>query len=273
VCAPVTGMHSLFAGVVPEQLFFDRPSCPFHSDFRPESLASLEDAFTQHADQIAAVVLEPVVQGAGGMWFYRPEYLKRLRELCDRYGALLIHDEIATGFGRTGKLFAGAWAGVTPDIMAVGKALTGGVMTLSAVLAKDAIAEAISRDGVFMHGPTFMANPLACRVALASLDVLVSSRWHDRVRHIEQELAAGLEPLRTADGVRDVRVLGAIGVVEMAEPVAMDNLMAFFVDRTGAWLRPFGRLFYTMPPYIATGDDIGIITTAIRRAVEEKAWR
>ncbi|MCC8108184.1 MAG: adenosylmethionine--8-amino-7-oxononanoate transaminase, partial [Planctomycetes bacterium] len=273
VCDPVTGMHSLFAGVVPEQLFFDRPSCPFHSDFRPESLASLEDAFTQHADQIAAVVLEPVVQGAGGMWFYRPEYLKRLRELCDRYGALLIHDEIATGFGRTGKLFAGAWAGVTPDIMAVGKALTGGVMTLSAVLAKDAIAEAISRDGVFMHGPTFMANPLACRVALASLDVLVSSRWHDRVRHIEQELAAGLEPLRTADGVRDVRVLGAIGVVEMAEPVAMDNLMAFFVDRTGAWLRPFGRLFYTMPPYIATGDDIGIITTAIRRAVEEKAWR
>ncbi len=273
VCDPVTGMHSLFAGVVPEQLFFDRPSSPFHSDFRPESLASLEEAFKKNADTIAAVVLEPVVQGAGGMWFYRPEYLTRLRELCDQYGALLIHDEIATGFGRTGKLFASEWAGVTPDIMAVGKALTGGVMTLSAVLAKDAIAEAISTDGVFMHGPTFMANPLACRVALASLDELFNCRWRDRVSHIEQELAAGLEPLRTAEGVHDVRVLGAIGVVEMTEPVDMDRLMAFFVDQTGAWLRPFGRLIYTMPPYISSDDDIRTITTAIKRAVEEKAWR
>ncbi|MCC8165334.1 MAG: adenosylmethionine--8-amino-7-oxononanoate transaminase [Planctomycetes bacterium] len=273
VCDPVTGMHGLFAGVVPEQIFFDKPACPFHGEFQPESLASLEEAFRLHADGIAAVVLEPVVQGAGGMWFYRPEYLTRLRELCDRHGAILIHDEIATGFGRTGKLFASEWAGVTPDIMAVGKALTGGVMTLSAVLAKDAIAEAISLDGVFMHGPTFMANPLACRVALASLDELFTCHWRDRVRHIEQELAAGLEPLRPAEGVHDVRVLGAIGVVEMTEPVAMDRLMAFFVDQTGAWLRPFGRLIYTMPPYIATDDDIRTITTAIQRAVKEKAWR
>ncbi|NLC70869.1 MAG: adenosylmethionine--8-amino-7-oxononanoate transaminase [Desulfuromonadaceae bacterium] len=263
VCDPVTGMHHLFRGVLPEQLFAERPSCRFDAPFDPTSLEDFRRLIAEHEGEIAAVILEPVVQGAGGMWFYHPDYLRGVRELCHRHQVLLILDEIATGFGRTGKLFACDWAGIAPDILCLGKALTGGYLTLAATLATSQVAEGISASGgVFMHGPTFMANPLACAAANASLDLLLAGDWQARIRHIEECLKAGLEPARSLAGVADLRVLGAIGVIEMREAVDVERLQAFFVER-GVWIRPFGRLVYLMPPYIIGDEDLGRLCEAM----------
>ncbi|MCC8190631.1 MAG: adenosylmethionine--8-amino-7-oxononanoate transaminase, partial [Planctomycetes bacterium] len=271
VCDPVGGMHRQFAGLLPQHLFAPRPSRPFGGAFQPEDARDMEALFQQHGPTIAAAIAEPVVQGAGGMWLYHPEYLRHLRRLCDEYGALLILDEIATGFGRTGRMFACEWAGVTPDIMCVGKALTGGCLSLAAVIARETVAAGIAAAGPFQHGPTFMANPLACAVAVASLDLLTESPWQERIRVLENRLRGGLEPCRHQPGVADVRVLGGIGVVEMTKAVAAGRLQEFFVQQ-GVWIRPFARLIYLMPPYATDEADLAALTGAIRAAVETGQW-
>lgn len=270
VCDPVTGMHTLFRGVLAQQIFMERPSCRFDEPFDPSSLEDARRAFEEHGREIAAVILEPVVQGAGGMWFYHPDYLRGLAELCREHGALLIFDEIATGFGRTGRMFALEHAGVTPDILCCGKALTGGIMTLAATVCSQRVAEGICRDGqVFMHGPTFMGNPLACSVALASLDVLAGGAWKRQVAALENSLRTGLSPCAAMPGVADVRVLGGIGVVETEKSVNMAALQEFFVQR-GVWIRPFNRLIYLMPPYVSPAEDIARLCDAVRAAIMEK---
>ena len=272
VCDPVNGMHTLFTGILPKHLFVDRPSCRFDSPFDPDSLRPMRDAIERHADGLAAVILEPIVQGAGGMWFYHPDYLSGLRKLCDEHELLLIVDEIATGFGRTGKMFASEWAGLKPDILCLGKALTGGTMTLAATVASEAVAQGLEEarpeqgGGVFMHGPTFMGNPLACAVGCASLDLLNASPWAERVEGIRRGLEEGLSPCREFRGVRDVRTLGAIGVVEVDKPVDMASLQDFFVER-GVWVRPFNRNVYLMPPYCIEPEDLRRLTDAIVDAV------
>jgi adenosylmethionine-8-amino-7-oxononanoate aminotransferase len=268
VSDPVTGMHSLFSDTLTKQYFVDAPGCRFGDLCTDEDIAEFEQTLRAEKDHIAAVIMEPIVQGAGGMRFYSAEYLRRVRELCEQHHVLLILDEIATGFGRTGKLFACEYADITPDIMCVGKALTGGYMSLAATLTSKDVSDTISQGdpGVFMHGPTFMANPLACTAALASLKLLLASPWQSEISRIEQQLKMGLEPCRTMAAVNDVRVLGAIGVVELNDPVDMAIVQALFVD-AGVWIRPFGRLVYLMPPFIIENEDLEKLTTAVVNVV------
>jgi len=276
VCDPVSGMHSMFTGVLPEHVFAERPPDGFEAGLDEAWAAHVSKLVARHAHELAAVIVEPVVQGAGGMRFHAPECVALLRRLCDEHGLLLVLDEIATGFGRTGALFASEHTGVTPDVMCVGKALTGGYLTLAATLCTRAVSDAVSSGeaGGLMHGPTFMANPLACSVALASLDLLADGEglvegegngdagWHKRVAVIEDGLRAGLEPARELPGVADVRVLGAIGVVQLREEVDVAAVTAVAVER-GVWLRPFRDLIYTMPPYVIAEEDLALVTGAV----------
>ncbi len=263
VCDPVNGMHSMFTSVLPEHIFADAPPCRFEGGCSDEDFADFKSKIEKHAHELAAVILEPVVQGAGGMRFYSPEYLQRVRKACDEHGVLLICDEIATGFGRAGAMFASDISGISPDIMCVGKSITGGMMSLAATLATREVAEGISSSGgVFMHGPTFMGNPLACAVANASLDLLIKSDWQEKVENITHMLRSGLAPCEKLPVVADVRCLGAIGVVELKQPVDMDLIQSEFVKR-GVWVRPFGKLVYVMPPYIISNFELEALTSAI----------
>ncbi len=270
VCDPINGMHTLFRGVLPEHHFADPPSPGYDEAWDEAHIADLRARLERHRDEIAAVILEPIVQGAGGMRMYSPRYLSRVRELCDEHGALLILDEIATGFGRTGRLFGCEHAGISPDIMCLGKALTGGMMTAAATITTAGVADGIraSEPGVFMHGPTFMGNPLAAAVASASIELLLASDWQAKVAAIEAQLRRDLLPCRELPGVRDVRALGAIGVVELEAPVDMSVVQPAFVDR-GVWIRPFGRLVYLMPPYIIEPGDLSRLTGAIADVLRE----
>ena len=274
VCDPVNGMHSLFTGALKEQVFAPQPPAGFD---RPEDdpeyaawAAIVRQLAAEYKDQVAAIIVEPILQGAGGMYPYSPACLRLLRELADEHGFLLILDEIATGFGRTGTLFASEHAGVDPDILCVGKALTGGYLSMAATLCTTDVAQTVSRGpgGALMHGPTFMANPLACAVALASLDLLLSQDWAARIARISEGLSAGLAPAASLPGVKDVRVLGAVGVVQLGGPVDMKR-MTDAVLRRGVWVRPFRDLVYTMPPYICTDEEIATITSAITEAIAE----
>jgi adenosylmethionine-8-amino-7-oxononanoate aminotransferase len=268
VCDPEGGMHALWTDVVSEQVFVPEPPSGFDTEVEPGFVAEMRAAMARHAHELAAVVVEPVVQGAGGMRFHNPAYLRALRELCDEHDVLLVFDEIATGFGRTGRLFASEWAGVAPDIMCLGKALTGGMMTLAATLCTPGVAEGIARGevSVLAHGPTFMANPLACATALAAVDLLLAGDHRATVARLEQGLRAGLAPVAGARHVTDVRVLGAIGVVELAHDVDVAGATAAAAAE-GVWIRPFRNLVYAMPPYICTDADVAQISRAMAAAV------
>jgi adenosylmethionine-8-amino-7-oxononanoate aminotransferase len=267
VSDPDDGMHTLFNEILPKNLFAETPACKCGEAFAEHHITSIKTLIETHHGELAAVILEPIAQAYGGMNFYAPEYLRRVRALCDEHDVLLIADEIATGFGRTGELFACNHAGISPDIMCVGKALTGGYITLAATLCSERVAATISHgaQGAFMHGPTFMANPLACAIGNASLGLLLSQPWQRHVQRIETQLREELEPARARPAVKDVRALGAIGVIELKAPVTPD-VQARLIER-GVWLRPFGRLVYTMPPYVMDAADLRTLTGAMVAAV------
>jgi adenosylmethionine---8-amino-7-oxononanoate aminotransferase len=270
VCDPVNGMHHLFRNILTQQYFAEAPQIAFEDDWQERDIESFATLLAANHDRIAAAIFEPVVQNAGGMRFYHPEYVRQAKALCEKYHVLLILDEIATGFGRTGKMFACEHAEICPDILCVGKALSGGFMSLAATLTTREISEtfAAGEAGVFMHGPTFMANPLACAVSLENLALLESYDWQSKIRSIESQLKTELEPCRSLAAIKDVRVLGAIGVVELHHPVNMKAIQPRFVEE-GVWLRPFGRLIYTMPPYIIQPSELKAITSAIYKIVAE----
>lgn len=268
MCDPVNGMHQLFEPVFSKRYFAPSPQIPFDGTWNEDDFAAMKQIIEEHHEELAAVILEPIVQGAGGMRFYHPQYLRALRECCSQHDVLLIFDEIATGFGRTGKLFAYQYAEVLPDMICVGKALTGGCLTMAAVMTTRQVAETISATGgVLMHGPTFMGNPLACAAACASLDLLMTTSWQEKVMQLEQQMKIELAPARLSPRVADVRVLGSIGVIEMKEPIDQAKLQAFFVNE-GVWLRPFGKLIYIMPPYIMKEDELRVVTTAMVKSVD-----
>jgi len=269
VCDPVNGMHELFSGVLSKQLFAAAPQSRYDGQWHESDLDSLTQLFERHHNEVAAMIIEPIVQGAGGMRIYHPNYLKAVRQLCDQYDVLLICDEIATGFGRTGKLFGYQHADIIPDILCLGKAITGGYMTLAATLTSQAIGEEICRTkaGVFMHGPTFMANPLACAVAAQSLKIINENHWVAQVGAIEQQLKTELALCLELPNVVDVRVLGAIGVVELDSAVDMAAIQQYFVEQ-GVWIRPFGKLIYLMPPFIITPAQLSKLTNAVLSAAK-----
>lgn len=269
VCDPINGMHSLFKNVLAEQIFVPAPQTQYSQTWNEDELAPLIDTLNDHHHEIAAIILEPVVQGAGGMRLYHPEYVRRVRQLCDEYNILLIADEIATGFGRTGKLFACEHANITPDILCLGKALTGGYMTMAATLCTEDVALGVCQGapGVFMHGPTYMGNPLACAVASASLELIASNAWQEQVANIEQALETYLPQCAELPQVADVRILGAIGVVETKTPVDVAKIQAHFVQQ-GVWIRPFGKLVYIMPPFISEPEHIKALCDAIYTGVQ-----
>ena len=268
LCDPEAGMHHHFTGILPCHYFVPRPSCRFGEACETQHLSPMIENLDKYHETIAAIILEPVVQGAGGMYFYSPEYLIQLKTLCERYQILLIHDEIATGFGRTGKLFATEHANICPDIMCVGKGLTGGYMTLAATLCTETISNTISQRGPLMHGPTFMGNPLACAAANASLKLLEQNHWRQQVKFIEKHLIQGLSCCRSLSTVQDVRVLGAIGVIEMKNPVNISDIQPQFVKQ-GIWVRPFGKLIYLMPPYTINATEIDILCRGIFSVIKD----
>jgi len=274
VCDPVTGMHSLFNDILAKNYFIPSPACDFNSVCHDEDINELLITLEEHADSIAALILEPVVQGAGGMKFYSADYLRQAKALCEQYDVLLIADEIATGFGRTGKMFACEHADISPDIMCIGKSLTGGYMTLAATLCSKEISDTISNTPpyVFMRGPTFMGNPLACSVALKNIDLLESSNWLQNVRRIERQLTSGLALCRQLDDVEDVRILGAIGVIELKQVVNMRSIQQAFVD-AGVWIRPFGKLVYLMPAYIIKEAELNILMNAVYNVLNDGKHR
>ncbi len=271
VTDPDNSMHSLYKGFLPKHIFAESPTCGYWDKWKPEDLTDFEHKIETHHQELAAVILEPIVQGAGGMRIYHPEFLKGVRRLCDKYGLLLIADEIATGFGRTGKLFACEHADIQPDILCVGKALTGGYMTLSATLASKHVADTVCGGdaGCFMHGPTFMGNPLACAVATASLELIEQGNWQQQTQQIETLFSELLPKLEEYDLVKNTRWLGAIGVVETHRPVNMETIQALFVEH-GVWIRPFGKLIYMMPPFISKPEDIEKLVNAIDAALQRK---
>ena len=272
VTDPVNGMHDLFAGNLPIHFFADQPRSRFGSDLIPGDIDTLEHIVKVHHHEAGAIILEPIVQGAGGMWFYSEQYLSKVRQICNDHDLLLICDEIATGFGRTGELFASDHAGISPDIMCLGKALSGGYMSFAATLTTDEVATGISnsRPGVFMHGPTFMANPLACAVSLASLELLLKNDWKTNIKRIENQLLLELADCRSLKGVVDIRVIGAIGVIELDHIVDVARVQQHFVEQ-GVWIRPFRNLIYTMPPYIISKAELSAITQSIYQVIQKIA--